>query len=1167
MSLTSKPKLFKIKELVSTKGNKEFLLDNFGYKTIHEAKKDFGGNASQVYDYMLKAYNTQILKENKVLKKEYLKRKGDFDLQQINKKLAERAEKRKRSYDVVISATVDTTWTKQNRSYETVEVFEKSFVAKNKDELASVISTWIQQFYPVDDGYKLTTLKSFTFKVRDIIKNKVNIMDVPMKRGKPLTTSFLKCFKSIDKISYEDHGGECVVKILKQFLGIKRDATLTDVFNEASQKFYNKDYVYSDGVTARMLLHFCKEKNISCLGFDQQTNMFVKNVADKSKGYKYKKSIVFYSCLSHFYLITDPDTVLSLTRSFQQLNNRFHSSLEIGEEKKENEEINYHRNLSVEQCLDLGKNDVVIYDSQDLINELKEYVNITHDTPHIKYHTITQVGKLILKNKCQLVISGCFTEGLDWEEVKQICEQNDIVFYNQSFGTLLSQLRDKFYSTRRATFSKDVRNKILEEQSGKCKTCKDIIGEAKFDIDHIKPISAGGTNERENLQALCQSCHREKCRAEKDACEYVQCDNILSAYNMQVLEVMKGDFFRKVAFTENLPVGDNYEMEKFSIDMNKCRRNILLNYGAEFARYSVLDDIQPFSGKITTGFYYVETLNSFPLRQNGFYSKPMIDYCLKLNIIELDNIKYEIKPSFTIEANYFKDFVNHLLSVFSNNPDFQKLSVNCLVGLFGRRKHTIVENRVCAKDEKDDIACAYQDFHKPYINEINDELVSITAQCEIKKIENYFPIHAQILDCEAIELHRLVQRIEKRGGIPCAIKTDAVNYYASEPIEINAFWDKEKTIVKYKHEEPSDIVRGVKITSLNKFVYEKEKYNEVEEQTEFDDIANQIVSSEKGCLILGSAGCGKTYLVNNIIKKLEECNITNIRRLAPTNKSALLINGETLDKFAYSLLNGKKQLKKIKNVKYLFVDECSMVRELFLQVLLMLKHYNNDIKMIVVGDFGQLPPVNDRVNKSSEFSRVLYELCDGNKLTLTKCKRSNSTLFDICEAVRRDEIIDTNRFKITSNVYTNLAYTNRTRQLINHHCNEKYVSEHPNFKRVNITALSFDKNSQNFTLMKGMPLIARINQKQMDIVNNEQFVVKDIHENEIVVENELKKEIKVPINKINRLFYLAFCITIHKSQGATFNSKYTIHEWGLLDKKLKYVALSRGTDENNIQIV
>lgn len=34
--------------------------------------------------------------------------------------------------------------------------------------------------------------------------------------------------------------------------------------------------------------------------------------------------------------------------------------------------------------------------------------------------------------------------------------------------------------------------------------------EAGFEIDHIKPLSEGGSNDTSNLQALCLMCHRVK---------------------------------------------------------------------------------------------------------------------------------------------------------------------------------------------------------------------------------------------------------------------------------------------------------------------------------------------------------------------------------------------------------------------------------------------------------------------------------------------------------------------------------------------------------------------------------------------------------------------------------------------------------------------------------
>jgi ATP-dependent exoDNAse (exonuclease V) alpha subunit len=102
--------------------------------------------------------------------------------------------------------------------------------------------------------------------------------------------------------------------------------------------------------------------------------------------------------------------------------------------------------------------------------------------------------------------------------------------------------------------------------------------------------------------------------------------------------------------------------------------------------------------------------------------------------------------------------------------------------------------------------------------------------------------------------------------------------------------------------------------------------------------------------------------------------------------------------------------------------------------------------------------------------------------------------------------------------------------------------------------------------MEGMPVIARINQKSLGIVNNEMYKVKRIKADTVVFANEMK-DVEVKISSINRTFNLAFCLTVHKSQGQTFNEPYTIYEWGKMDSTLRYVSLSRATEKEYINIV
>lgn len=280
----------------------------------------------------------------------------------------------------------------------------------------------------------------------------------------------------------------------------------------------------------------------------------------------------------------------------------------------------------------------------------------------------------------------------------------------------------------------------------------------------------------------------------------------------------------------------------------------------------------------------------------------------------------------------------------------------------------------------------------------------------------------------------------------------------------------------------------------------------------------------------------------------------------------MLIGGETIDSFCHRIFSNRNAVKSLKTIKYIGVDEISMVREYFYQMLIAVKYYNPDIKFIISGDFKQLPPVNDRINKVYERTRALFELSGGNKLLMSKCRRSNSELFNICENVSRGKQIDTSLFAFKNLTDLNVCFTNETRHQINKTCSERFIRKTKPEKILDYKGLSYDKNTSDFKVCIGMPVIARLNSKASGFCNNETFNVKDISDTEIMLNNDLKNEIKIPVEKFNKMFQLAFCITIHKSQGATFDTRYTIFEWDRLNTKLKYVALSRATSMEAIQI-
>ena len=63
------------------------------------------------------------------------------------------------------------------------------------------------------------------------------------------------------------------------------------------------------------------------------------------------------------------------------------------------------------------------------------------------------------------------------------------------------------------------------------------------------------------------------------------------------------------------------------------------------------------------------------------------------------------------------------------------------------------------------------------------------------------------------------------------------------------------------------------------------------------------------------------------------------------------------------------------------------------------------------------------------------------------------------------------------------------------------------------------------------------------------------------------KQLQIEVKNFQQLFYVAYCITIHSSQGETFDEKYAIRDWDKLSKHLRYVALTRSSNISYINVV
>ena len=168
----------------------------------------------------------------------------------------------------------------------------------------------------------------------------------------------------------------------------------------------------------------------------------------------------------------------------------------------------------------------------------------------------------------------------------------------------------------------------------------------------------------------------------------------------------------------------------------------------------------------------------------------------------------------------------------------------------------------------------------------------------------------------------------------------------------------------------------------------------------------------KGLFLDGMAGTGKTkgpsgtnafasYLVGQLNK--------TICKLAPTNAAAVLISGDTIDKY----MSGWSERTPPND--WVIIDEPSMLTVRHYTFLLRLQQAWPDTGFLAAGDYGQLPavdPVPDGrggtmthpgQQKLDAHSKALMTLCRGNRHTRTEFHRGDRELFEVSMRVRAGE--------------------------------------------------------------------------------------------------------------------------------------------------------------------
>ena len=568
-----------------------------------------------------------------------------------------------------------------------------------------------------------------------------------------------------------------------------------------------------------------------------------------------------------------------------------------------------------------------------------------------------------------------------------------------------------------------LRKEILKTQGGNCNICGWALESDDIEWDHLAPLQQMCQGMQPRFQAICNGCHEQKTSEEGRQDRSLESRFSLPVWNDYAMAPRPPPLvFKAHEWGE--------EGECLEVDVRRCRRNAIMYSAHPFSVFCPLDSIVPAVEGELADFSFVDlrsskksALSLLPFVGRGWYHRVAVEWMLHTGVCRWQDLIFSLTSTGKIPVQCLAEPLKQMEDAWGEHDDLAKFSINAMIGLWAIDNTTIFHVKV-SRDPVEGAGC-WGSRHVEY------EGGSTTDWIFANKLltnGSMVPIHTQILQTEHVRIAQLLFAIKslsvplrcvKQLKTDCVLLKDFPNKRREALMDLGklTFADLPRLRTQFAGEKGQQFldcyaeIRGnsekVEVfrlgagRSLQGQTYQRpwRESSRPADRQPWKDLteaeAMECVLEGRGLLLCGSPGVGKTHWLRNAILALREAGKrTDV--VAKTHAAVQNIGAEavTADHYCHKYIkNGTP------SCHTLVVEELTQINVQIWADLSLCRF--KGISFICAGDPGrQFPPVceswagcpvqEDLLEKSD----MLYEMCGGNRFTLTENKRSDGKLFD-----------------------------------------------------------------------------------------------------------------------------------------------------------------------------